>query len=207
MGIRLNGCCCMSLRTAGLLHGWVTIFLAAIIAVVTINQIIFHEYKEEFDTGRGIRVFTFPVTDRYFIKEYKALVLYFIEIIVALLLISGIQNNKHFRLLPWLILQFIGLAFFIPISLIIIFFLIVSETDNQAPEGIAILLIIDSLLLWSWMVIYSLYQEILETERRQQPMLPYPVTIQVPSHMPPAYSAQEPILAQAPTTNQLYYKH
>ncbi|XP_055858793.1 uncharacterized protein LOC129921130 [Episyrphus balteatus] len=175
MCLRVNGCCRANLRNAGLAIGCLCFALTIPEIVkqskyINVLQGVFpSNYSNTTDYNNATIHSNDDKTDVTNItSETVYLVLFLFDWITLVSLLFGITKNKHILLLPWLILRGLTLIVATPVvlfSLVVAFFdgLILSILISSAYT------LVIGLLLWFWIVIYSLYHEIKDTKKYKPP--------------------------------------
>ncbi|XP_055858792.1 uncharacterized protein LOC129921129 [Episyrphus balteatus] len=151
----LNGLCCMKLRTAGLILGWLGLAMSIFTISGTISRLLRYDpdadlYETPYDQYHRHRTLQ---------SDVILLILSIVNVIVTGMLINGITANKHRFIMPWLIVKGLGLILVIPIGFLV---LAAASMSGQTAHivGSIVLLLIIGICCWFWMAIYSLYKEI-----------------------------------------------
>ncbi|XP_055691003.1 uncharacterized protein LOC129794260 [Lutzomyia longipalpis] len=160
-------CCCFSLKTGGVILGWigaVSSFLVAVICLIaicnveTIISAIKEHVKEE-----NIQEDTLRSVLQIFLGVYIALSL--IGLISASLLIAGSVRRNRYFILPWLITCGMNLLFGLLFSL----FQVVGAMTADVGYGfftLFIVAIVYGFELYLWLAIFSLFQQLREEETK-----------------------------------------
>ncbi|XP_055858788.1 uncharacterized protein LOC129921125 [Episyrphus balteatus] len=185
MGLKVSGCCCMNLRGAGYAHGWLGLLILTLLIGSTIKRIyLFDPEKVQLFKNDDFR----PEVTRSLNGEIISLAMLLFDALVSILLIGGLLQNKHIMLLPWLILRGIGLIITIPLVLLLLLFASLSSDSDEIVAAL-FAVFITCLFVWSWIVIYSLFQEIRSIkEKTLLPIMPVQRIESGPiSQQPPPY--------------------
>ncbi|XP_055858777.1 uncharacterized protein LOC129921117 [Episyrphus balteatus] len=177
--LRVNNCCCVSLRYGGLAIGWLGLVVFAIIIVITAKWIILFDPHEIPDNITDSDTYS---PSKTLDGEIIRLIIYIFDAFVSGMLIFGIIKEKPYMLTPWLLLRGCGLLLLIPGS-IIVFILALMTAKLDAIIVTFITLLFTGLFIWLWIIIYSLFQEIrdkVENRPVQIVQLPTPMPTPVP---------------------------
>lgn len=204
---RLQRCCCVDLRTAGMAQAWFEISLMVFVIIETAKRLMYTEpvvIRDHFDIKSHFKA------EHIRQKQYIALVFFVIDIIVCALLIFGIKKKNQYYLYPFLVVKFLNLLIVVPVA-IYGFFRSFSSHAREIFEAVLFTILV-CLLILSWIVIYSLYHELSELAANSQRHLPVPVYMQtMPMTMPvaePYYDQQQqkPISEAPPPSYSVYQK-
>ncbi|XP_055858796.1 uncharacterized protein LOC129921133 [Episyrphus balteatus] len=157
MDLRVNKCCCMNLRTAGLFITWLNLIIIIIGSFVIIDRIIFLD-----NNPPPPRDYVFRPIVSSLALEIFTLVMYLFNAVVTALSLHGIYKNKHVMMLPYIILSGLGLIVTVPYLALIFIAAPYSNGPQIIGTIIAALLcaVMLGLMAWCWIVIYSLYHKI-----------------------------------------------
>ncbi|XP_055920981.1 uncharacterized protein LOC129952433 [Eupeodes corollae] len=157
----LTGCCCMSLRTAGLVLGWLGLAISAITISSTMNHLSRYDPEDdEYESPSKAETIQTLRCDIIFLS------ISVLNVLITGLLINGITSNKHRFLLPWLIVKGLGLLVIIPLGFLILAGSTLTAEPIQIVASLLLLLIIGFCCL-CWMAVYSLYKEIKASTGKQ----------------------------------------
>lgn len=96
----LSSCCCMSLRTAGKIIGWINLVGSLISTVVVIVMLSLIRPEE------GHKFLGFAA--QYVVSFYLTITIF--SLLIAVFLIWGITKERHLLMLPWIICSAISLT-------------------------------------------------------------------------------------------------
>lgn len=152
----------MSLRTAGLVLGGLHIVLSIVLFVLGINALLYYEANET----SLLRSFSRSEIDAEIRAVYSALVYMILWAIASILVVIGTLKKSHLLFLPWLVLGAIFLIVAMPgILLASFYYMFVLPTMALILLAFGVLI---GLFLYSYIAIYSLYEELRESKRERE---------------------------------------
>ncbi|XP_055858795.1 uncharacterized protein LOC129921132 [Episyrphus balteatus] len=158
MDLKVNKCCCMNLRTAGLLIAWLHLLIIIIVSCTVINRIIFLDKNPPPPPKFAVfRPIVSAIT-----REIINLVIYLFNATLTSLLLFGIYKKKHLMMLPYIILN--GLSVLLMVPYLGQLFITALYSDNsdifEIIMGALLCAALFGLMAYCWIVIYSLYHKI-----------------------------------------------
>uniref|UniRef100_A0A1L8D8S2 Uncharacterized protein n=1 Tax=Nyssomyia neivai TaxID=330878 RepID=A0A1L8D8S2_9DIPT len=158
-------CCCFSLKTGGVILGWigaVSSFIAALVCIIAICNVdtIVNAVKEHAGE-ENIEPETLKSILQIVLGVYIALSL--IGLISASLLVAGSVQRNRYLILPWLITSGMSLV----LGLLVSIFQVCGYMSQDVGAGFFSLFIIAiayGLELYLWIAIFSLFQQLREEE-------------------------------------------
>ncbi|XP_055858782.1 uncharacterized protein LOC129921120 [Episyrphus balteatus] len=198
MGLRLNGCYCVSIRTAGLVQGWLSILFTIVIIGFTLIRIIFYDDDGEsiLSPSSSFDIFVWfghPTTLNF---EIICLMLFICDGFFTGMLLSGILCKKPNRLLPSLIFRGIALLILIQYAFKALHFAAYSIGGEIVLKAL-LLAFFTGFCIWVWIALYSLYKDIrrkVDAKLLKKMQLPRQMPVQyiesrepTPSYSSPSY--------------------
>ncbi|XP_059614461.1 uncharacterized protein LOC132260405 [Phlebotomus argentipes] len=166
MPILRKCCCCFSLKTGGVILGWigaVSSFLVLVITLIamcnvdTIVKALVEQTQEKQLDPEMIKTYV-----QIFLGLYIAVSL--IGLISASLLIAGAVRRNRYLILPWLITTGINVV----LGCIVAICQVVGAMTHDIGAGFAVLLLMGAIIafeIYLWLAILSLFQHLREEER------------------------------------------